>query len=45
MVVVRLENFECVEDLVRVVVTEFPLVKANVGKQCYDVAYCSVKRN
>ena len=29
----RTENFECLEDLVRVVVREFPLVSANVGKQ------------
>jgi len=28
----RTENFECLEDLVRVVVREFPLVSANVGK-------------
>ena len=29
-----IENFECLEDLVRAVVREFPLVKPNVGKQC-----------
>jgi len=32
-----IENFECLEDLVRAVVREFPLVKRNVGKQCTNV--------
>ena len=34
----RIENFDRLEDLVRVVVREFPLVKANVGKQCFDIS-------
>jgi len=33
----RTENFESLEDLVRVVVREFPLVSANVGKHDTDI--------
>ena len=43
---VRIENFECLEDLVRAIVREFPLVKPNVGKHCIDtVASCHVEAN